>query len=59
MGVFHHKLIKPAKKLKLSLPCPNGEIHFDVIGINKTGEEVKIEYIASTDVKAKSKQKVH
>ena len=58
MGVFYKQLATPAKKLKMSLPCPNGDIHFDVIGVNKKGEEVKMEYLASTDVKAKSKQKV-
>jgi hypothetical protein len=57
MGVYRMTLEEPAKKMKITLPCPSAAVKFDIIAEDKEGNEVLLTDISSTDIKSKGKQK--
>jgi len=57
MGIYRKTLEEPSKKMKITLPCPNAAVAFDIIAEDKDGDEVLINDVSSTDIKSKGKQK--
>jgi len=58
MGVYVKVAPAPSKKLKMNLPCPKGDVYIEAYGVTKDGKTVRMDYVSSSNVKAKSKQKV-
>ena len=57
MGVYVKTVPKPAKKVKMALPCPKGDVYIEVFALNKEGKTVRMDYTSSGKIKSKSKQK--
>jgi hypothetical protein len=57
MGVYMKTVPKPAKKVKMALPCPKGDVYIEVYAVNKEGKTVRMDYTSSGKIKSKSKQK--
>lgn len=57
MGVYIKVLPVASKKVKMALPCPKGDVYIEVYAVDKSGKSVRMDYVSSTTVKSKSKQK--
>ncbi|MCX6182012.1 MAG: OmpA family protein [Bacteroidetes bacterium] len=59
MGIYHWQSTdKPVKKAVIMMPCPKKDISFEVYGVAKDGQLVRMDYTASEKLKAKGKQKL-
>lgn len=58
MGVYAWESSTPAKKATMMLPCPKGDVSFEVYGVTKSGQQVRMDYTAGEKIKSKGKQKL-
>ncbi|MFM7022127.1 MAG: OmpA family protein [Flavobacteriales bacterium] len=57
MGIYTWTSEKPVKKAKMMLPCPKKDVSFEVYGVTKDGQIVRMDYAPASSVKSKGKQK--
>jgi hypothetical protein len=58
MGIYQWESDKAVKKTKIMMPCPKGDVYFEVYGVTKDGTSVRMDYTAADKIKSKGKQKL-